>query len=69
VGIDDLHTEAAPAQLAAALGARALARDVRGERLTPELGEARLHAQEEERALGREMTASAPELHGRRQRG
>jgi hypothetical protein len=37
---------------------------VRGERLRPELGDARLRARTEERAAVREMTAGPPELHG-----
>jgi hypothetical protein len=42
-------------------------RVVGGERLTPELGDARLRARKEERAGVRDMTVGAPELHGKRQ--
>ena len=60
-----------PARCRFACGARVAAgaektpaSDVRGERLSPELGVARLRARKEERPAGTAMTAGAPELHG-----
>jgi hypothetical protein len=40
---------------------------VRGERLTPELGDARLRARKEERAAGTGDGRRPPELHGKHQ--